>query len=565
MAELDPLIGHVLLHYRILQKVGRGGMGVVYEGEDTRLGRKVAVKLLPLDLAHDQQALVRFRREAKAASALNHPNICTVYDIGEETGKAFIIMEFLDGTTLKSLIGRNSMELDWMLQISSDIADALSAAHAKNIIHRDIKPENIFICDCGHPKVLDFGLAKINTPEDKQVESETLSLTEAGLALGTVPYMSPEQLRGRSVDHRTDIFSLGVILYEMATGQRPFSGDTSVELSSSILRDSPKPVIELRPELPTGLHRIVDRCLLKEPTERYASAGDLRQALDLLRRHLSFGSSQSDPGAVPLASIAVLPFTSMSPGQENELFADGLAEEIMNTLTQIEELRVAARRSAFAFKGKHLDLRIVGERLNVRTVLEGSVRRAGNRLRINVQLVSVSDGYQLWAERYDREIQNVLEVQEEISHAVANRLKVDLFSLIGGSKTVQAAIDAFLQRALADKSIRHFFAGTDVAQLRAHHAMFMSALLGGPDPYTGRDIGAVHAHLQPRLKDRHFDALLNHFRASLNEVGVKEDKVERVMNLLEAKRNAVLNRSNAPRVHAGRTRRGGTKRRDIRA
>jgi len=564
MAELDPLIGHVLLHYRILHKVGRGGMGVVYEGEDTRLGRRVAVKLLPHDLAHDEQALIRFRKEAKAASSLNHPNICTVYDIGEETGKAFIIMEFLDGTTLKSLIGRNSIELEWMLQISRDVADALSAAHTKNIIHRDIKPENIFICNCRHVKVLDFGLAKINTPEDKQVDSETLSLTEAGLALGTLPYMSPEQLRGRSVDHRSDIFSLGVILYEMATGQRPFSGGTSLELSSSILRDSPKPVIELRPELPTGLHRIVDRCLLKEPTERYASAGDLRQALDLLRRQLFPCSTQTDPGTVLVASIAVLPFTSMSPGQENELFADGLSEEIMNTLTQIEELRVAARRSAFAFKGKDLDLRIVGERLNVKTVLEGSVRRAGNRFRISVQLVNVSDGYQLWAERYDREIQNVFEVQEEISHAIANRLRVDLFSLIGGSKTVETAVDAFLHRVLADKSINHFFAGTDIAQLRAHHAMFMSALLGGPDPYTGREIGAVHAHLQPRLKDTHFNALLKHFRASLNEVGVKEDKTERVMNLLEAKRDVVLNRSNSPRVRAGRGR-GGTKRRDIRA
>jgi len=456
------------------------------------------------------------------------------------------------------------MELDWMLQISLDIADALSAAHTKNIIHRDIKPDNIFICNCRHAKVLDFGLAKINTPENKQVESETLSLTEAGLALGTLPYMSPEQLQGKCVDHRTDIFSLGVILYEMATGQRPFSGGTSLELSSSILRDSPKPVIELRPELPTGLHRIVDRCLLKEPTERYASARDLRQALDLLRRQLFPCSTQTDPATVVVASIAVLPFTSMSPGQENELFADGLSEEIMNTLTQIEELRVAARRSAFAFKGKHLDLHIVGERLNVRTVLEGSVRRAGNRFRISVQLVNVSDGYQLWAERYDREIQNVFEVQEEISHAIANRLKVDLFSLIGGSKTVETAVDAFLHRVLADKSINHFFAGTDVAQLRAHHAMFMSALLGGPDPYTGREIGAIHANLQPRLKDTHFNALLKHFRASLNEVGVKEDKTERVMNLLEAKRKVVLNRSNSPRVRAGRTGRSGTKRRDIR-
>jgi len=328
------------------------------------------------------------------------------------------------------------------------------------------------------------------------------------------------------------------------------------------LHDTPKPVIELRPELPTGLHRIVDRCLSKEPTERYVSARELRQALDLLRQHLTFGSLEADSGAVPVASIAVLPFTSMSPDPEDELFADGLTEEIMNALTQIEELRVAARRSSFAFKGKHLDLHIVGNRLNVKTVLEGSVRRVGNRFRINVQLVNVSDGYQLWSERYDREVQDAFEVQDEVSHAVANRLKVDLFSMIGGSKTVQAAIDVFLHRVLADKGISHFFAGTNVAHLRAHYAMFMSALLGGPEPYTGRDIGEVHAHLLPRLKDTHFDAFLKHFRESLNEVCVRGDRVERVMNLLEAKRKAVLNRLN-PCVHAKRTRRGVPKRRNV--
>ena len=561
MAELDPFIGYVLLHYRIVQRLGEGAMGVVYKAEDTRLERKVAVKLLLHDLAHDEQALIRFRREAKAASALNHPNICTVYDVGEDRGKVFIVMELLDGTTLKPLIAPNCMKLGRVLEISRDIADALSAAHAKNIIHRDIKPENIFICDGGHPKVLDFGLAKINTPDDNVDGSETLTATDPGLCMGTLPYMSPEQLRGSSVDHRTDIFSLGVMLYEMTTGQRPFSGDTSLELSSSILRDTPKPVIELRPELPTGLHRIVRRCLSKEPTERYVSAAELRQALDLLLRQVSCGSRDADPGAVSVSSIAVLPFTSMGVDPENEVFADGLTEEIMNSLTQIEELRVAARRSAFAFKGKHIDLQVIGERLNVKTVLEGSVRRVGNRVRINVQLVSVSDGYELWSERYEREVQDVFKVQDEISQAVSNHLKVDLFSIIGGSKTVQEVINAFLRRVLADESISHFFAGTDLAHLRAHQAIFVSAMLGGPEAFKGPDIGVVHAHLEPRLNDAHFDAFLKHFRASLNEVGVKDDKAEKVMSLLEAKRGAVLNRLREPaRVHRERVRRGATKR-----
>ena len=541
MTKPELLIGQILSRYRILQKLGAGGMGVVYKAEDTLLDRKVALKLLPHDLANDEQALVRFRREAKAASALNHPNICTVYDICEDKGKPFIVMEFLDGAVLKSMIGMNPMELDQLLEISRDIADALSAAHGKNIVHRDIKPENIFICDGGHPKVLDFGLAKINAPDDKQDESETLILTEAGLVVGSLPYMSPEQLRGGSVDHRTDIFSLGTMLYEMATGQRPFSGGSSLELSSSILRDTPKSVIELRPELPTGLHRIVDRCLSKEPIERYVSAQELCQALDRLRRQVSSGSLSAVPEAVVGASIAVLPFISLSTDPEDEFFADGLTEEIINTLTQIEELRVAARRSAFSFKGKHVDLRIAGERLNVKTVLEGSVRRAGNRIRINAQLVNVSDGYHLWSERYDREVQDVFEVQDEISRAIANRLKVDLFSLIGGSQTVEAVIDAFFRRVLADKSINHFFAGVDVAHLRAHQTMFVSALLGGPEPYTGRDIGAAHAHLQPQLNDTHFDAFLKHFRASQKEVGVKDEKAERVMKLLEDKRSTVLN------------------------
>jgi serine/threonine protein kinase len=420
------VIGRTISHYRIVEKLGGGGMGVVYKAEDTRLDRFVALKFLPEELAHDRQAMERFRREAKAASALNHPNICTIYEIDEQNGMAFIAMEYLDGVTLEHLIGGRPVELDRLLEISSETADALAAAHSKNIIHRDIKPGNIFVTGSRHAKVLDFGLAKMATPGDKDSETAALTLTQAGMAMGTLPYMSPEQLRGQRVDHHTDIFSMGAVLYEMATGQRPFVGETSMELSSSILRDTPKAVTELRAQLPSGLQRIVERCLAKEPTERYASARELRDAVERVRRDLSSGSRNVSAPASGEASIAVLPFTNMSADPENEFFADGITEEIINALTKIEELRVAARTSAFFFKGKHVDLRIVGERLNVKTVLEGSVRKVGSRVRIMAQLISVADGYHLWSERYDRELKDIFEVQDEIAGAIADRLKVAL-------------------------------------------------------------------------------------------------------------------------------------------
>jgi eukaryotic-like serine/threonine-protein kinase len=420
------MIGQTISHYHIVEKLGGGGMGVVYKAEDTRLDRFVALKFLPEDLAHDRHAMERFRREAKAASALNHPNICTIYEIDEQNGTAFIAMEFLDGATLERLIHGQPMELDRVLDLSSEIADALAAAHSKNIIHRDIKPGNIFVSERGHAKVLDFGLAKMSVAEDKSNETATLTLTQMGMAIGTLPYMSPEQLQGQKLDHRTDIYSMGAVLYEMATGQRPFVGRTSMELSSSILRDSPKSVTALRGDLPSGLQRIVERCLAKEPTERYASTREVREAVERLRRDLSSGPRAAAPSAATEASIAVLPFANMSADPENEFFADGITEEIINALTKIDELRVAARTSAFSFKGKHVDLRIVGERLNVKTVLEGSVRKAGNRVRIMAQLTNVADGYHLWSERYDREIQDIFEVQDEIARAIAGRLKITL-------------------------------------------------------------------------------------------------------------------------------------------
>ena len=413
--------GSRLGQYEIVSLVGAGGMGEVYKAQDTRLKRLVALKFLPPELTRDEPAKQRFLQEAQAASALDHPNICTIHEINETPdGQLYLVMAYYEGETLKEKIDRGPLAIDEALDIAIQIGQGLAEAHAAGVVHRDIKPANVMLTKGAQVKIVDFGLAKL---------AWQVGLTQTGKTLGTVAYMSPEQARGHEVDHGADLWSLGVVLYEMLAGRRPFPGEHAQSVVYAILNTEVPPLPSARVEVPADLARAVGRALAKPVEERYQTVADLLAELRMIKRTLE-GVATGITGATvtekTVPSIAVLPFSNMSPDPEQEYFCDGLAEELIDTLARLDGLRVVARTSAFQFKGQALDVGEIGKRLKVGTVLEGSVRKAGNRLRINAQLINASDGYHLWSERYDREMDDVFAVQDAIARSVVEKLKVKL-------------------------------------------------------------------------------------------------------------------------------------------
>ena len=437
------MIGKKVGHYCVVESLGSGGMGVVYRAEDTMLGRDVALKFLPSDAVAEQSTLERFLREARAAAALNHPNICTIHEVETFAGQPVIVMEYLEGESLKSRIERGPLPADELLTIAVQISDGLQAAHAKGVTHRDIKPANILLLRSGQAKILDFGLAKLAPKKAKvaaggganMITLDSEGLTSPGSAIGTIAYMSPEQARGEELDSRTDLFSLGAVLYEMATGQAPFGGSTSAVIFDGILHGTPRPPLQVNPKLPAELEHIISKALEKDRDLRYQSASELKSDLKRLKRDLDSNSRQpaaktSESGATAAAqaerSLAVLYFENLSGTKEDEYFRDGMTEDIITELSKIARLKLFPRSEVLAYRDKPVTAPHVGQQLNARYVLEGSIRRVGNRVRITAQLVESATRHSVWAERYDRQLEDLFAIQDEIARSIAQALRITL-------------------------------------------------------------------------------------------------------------------------------------------
>ena len=494
MTGPDALLGVTISHYRILEKLGGGGMGVVHKAEDIRLHHMVALKFPSGALAHDPAALERFRREAEAASALNHPNICTIYDIGEENSRPFIAMELLDGQMLQNCIANKPLSLAQVLELGAEITDALDAAHQLGIVHRDIKPANIFVTKRGHAKILDFGLAKLNPKSVDEVTATPdaagapgkIGLTLPGVVMGTAAYMSPEQVRGEVLDARTDIFSFGVVLYEMATGQSAFKGATNGIVAEAILNRAPEPLRHLVQYDGLELERIVTKALQKDRNHRYQTAAGIRADLLACKSSGGRGQVSSPPQGVPATDaaaaraeeglwVAVLPFKITASDKEFESLADGLTEDVTAGLSRFPFLRAVAYNSAMAYKSRSIDIRAVGRELGARYVVEGSIRKRGRALRINAQLVDAASGVQLWAETYNRELgdggpfETLDDVTDRIVATVAGGHGVLVRSMAIATR------EKPLEEASASQLVARWFAY--VLQLKAEeHARLRAAL-----------------------------------------------------------------------------------------